>query len=42
MEFILILTLRSAEQALLSLSHNWPYLLVSILIAAGLKLFLDA
>ena len=42
MDFILDLTLQSAEQVLLSLWHNWPYLLASILIAAALKLFLDA
>lgn len=41
MNFILNLTLRSTEQVLLSLWHNWPYLLASILIAAALKLFLD-
>lgn len=41
MDFILNLTFQSAEQVLLSLRHNWPYLLVSVLIAAALKLFLD-
>ena len=41
MNFILNLTLRSTEQVLLSLWHNWPYLLVSVLIAAALKLFLE-
>jgi uncharacterized protein len=42
MDFILTLTLQSAEQVLLSLRHNWPYLLASILIAAALKLYVDA
>ena len=42
MDFILTLTLQSAQQTGLSLWHNWPYLLASILVAAALKLFLDA
>jgi uncharacterized membrane protein YraQ (UPF0718 family) len=41
MDFILTLTLQSVQQVLLSLQHNWPYLLASILIAAALKLYLD-
>lgn len=41
MDFILTLTLRSIEEVLLSLAHNWPYLLASILIASSLKLFLN-
>ena len=42
MDFILGLLQRSFEQVLLSLLHNWPFLLASILIAAVLKLFVDA
>jgi hypothetical protein len=42
MDYVLGLLLRSFEQVLLSLVHNWPFLLASILIAAVLKLFLDA
>jgi uncharacterized membrane protein YraQ (UPF0718 family) len=42
MDFILNLILQSVEQVLLSLLHNWPFLLVSILIASALKLLLDA
>ena len=41
MDFILNLTIESAGQVLLTLWHNWPYLLASILIAAALKLFMD-
>ena len=41
METILNLTLQAANETLLSLWHNWPFLLVSVLIAAALKLFLD-
>jgi len=42
MDFIMGLLQRSFEQVLLSLLHNWPFLLASILIAAILKLFVDA
>lgn len=42
MDFILGLLQRSFEQVLLSLLHNWPFLLASILIAAVLTLFVDA
>lgn len=42
MNFILGLILFSFQQTAVSLLHNWPYLLASILIAAALKLFLDA
>lgn len=42
MEFILSLTIRSLEQVWLTLQHNWPFLLVSVAIAALLKLYLDA
>ncbi len=42
METILNFVLNAVETTLLSLWHNWPYLLISILVAAGLKLYLDA
>jgi len=42
MSFVLGLLQRSFEQVLLSLLHNWPFLLASIVIAAVLKLFVDA
>ncbi len=42
MDFILKLILQSVEQVLLSLWHNWPFLLVSIFVASALKLFLNA
>ncbi|RPI84650.1 MAG: hypothetical protein EHM41_12805, partial [Chloroflexi bacterium] len=42
MEFFLNLVIESAKQVLLTLQHNWPFLVVSIVIAALLKLFLDA
>lgn len=42
MSFILSLVLNSLEQVGLSLLHNWPYLLVGILIAALLKCYVDA
>lgn len=41
MDFILNLIERSVRQVLLSLLHNWPYLLASILIAALLQVFVD-
>ena len=41
MDFILNLTIESGGKVLLTLWHNWPYLLASILIAAALKLFMD-
>jgi uncharacterized membrane protein YraQ (UPF0718 family) len=42
MSFILNLIGTSLEQVGLSLMHNWPYLLVGIIIAALLKHYLDA
>jgi uncharacterized membrane protein YraQ (UPF0718 family) len=41
MEFILDLAVNSIEQVWLTLLHNWPYLLVSVVIAALLKLYVD-
>ena len=41
MDFVVGLLTRSFEQVLLSLLHNWPFLLASIVIAAVLKLFVD-
>jgi uncharacterized membrane protein YraQ (UPF0718 family) len=42
MDAILGLITRSVEQVVLSLVHNWPYLLLSVLIAAALKLYVNA
>jgi uncharacterized membrane protein YraQ (UPF0718 family) len=42
MEFILSLVTRSIEQVGLALLHNWPYLLVSVVVAALLKLYVNA
>ncbi len=42
MEFILNLTISSITQVLTSLLHNWPYLAISVVIAALLKLYVDA
>jgi len=41
MAFILALFRNATGQVLLSLSHNWPFLVASILIAAALKSFVD-
>ncbi len=41
MEFILNLTIQSIEQVWLSLQHNWPYLLMSVVIATLLKLYVN-
>jgi hypothetical protein len=41
MNFILNAANNALTQVLLSLLHNWPYLLASILIASALKLFVD-
>jgi hypothetical protein len=41
MEFILNLTTQSLEQVWLTLQHNWPFLLVSVIIATLLKLYMD-
>jgi len=42
MEFILNLTIHSIEQVWLTLQHNWPFLFVSVVIAALLKLYISA
>lgn len=42
MDFFITLFKNAGAQTLVSLSHNWPYLLASILIAAALKAFVDA
>lgn len=42
MEFIINLAMTSVEQVLLSLQHNWLYLLVSVIIAVVLKLYINA
>ena len=39
MDYILSLALTSIQQVGLALQHNWPYLLVSVLIAVLLKLY---
>ena len=41
MDFIVSLFSTAFRQTLLSISHNWPYLLVSIVIAGALKVFVD-
>lgn len=41
MDFILNVTTQAVSSVLLSLSHNWPYLLVSILIASALKKYIN-
>ena len=41
MNFILNLVVTSFEKVVLSLLHNWPYLLVGIVISAVLKLYID-
>jgi uncharacterized protein len=42
MDFILNLVTISLEQVLLSLQHNWPFLAMSVIIAALLKLYINA
>ena len=42
MEFILNLVIQSIGKVWLTLQHNWPFLLVSVVIAALLKLYLSA
>jgi uncharacterized membrane protein YraQ (UPF0718 family) len=42
MNFIFNLTLTAIQQVVLSLQHNWPYLLAGILIAALLKRYINA
>ncbi len=41
MEFILNLATKSAGQVWLTLVHNWPYLLASVLIAVLLQVYVD-
>jgi uncharacterized membrane protein YraQ (UPF0718 family) len=41
MDFILNLVAQSVRQVLLTLLHNWPFLLASILIAALMQVFVD-
>jgi uncharacterized protein len=41
MESLLSLIIYSIQQVWLSLQHNWPFLLLSVLIATALKLFID-
>jgi uncharacterized membrane protein YraQ (UPF0718 family) len=41
MDFITQLIITAVGQVLLSLQHNWPYLLVSIVIATFLKLYVN-
>jgi uncharacterized membrane protein YraQ (UPF0718 family) len=42
MEFIITLTSESLEQVWLTWLHNWPYLAISLVIAVGLKLYVNA
>ncbi len=42
MEFILSLTIEAISQMLLAFLHNWPYLLMSVIIAVLLKLYVNA
>jgi uncharacterized protein len=41
MESLLSLVIYSIQQVWLSLQHNWPFLVLSVLIATALKLFID-
>ncbi len=41
MDFITQLTITALGQVLLTIQHNWPYLLVSIIIATFLKLYVN-
>src|SRR5512145_2745777 len=41
MEFITNLVITAVERVLLSFQHNWPYLLVSVVIATLLKLYVN-
>src|SRR3974377_1692344 len=41
MESLLSLIVYSIQQVWLSLQHNWPFLVLSIVIATALKLFID-
>ena len=42
METIIALVEHSIRQTLVSLTHNWPYLLASVLVASALKAFLKS
>jgi uncharacterized membrane protein YraQ (UPF0718 family) len=42
MEFILSVVIKSVGQVWLAWLHNWPYLVVSVVIATLLKLYVDA
>ena len=42
MDFVVDLVTRSFGQVVVSLLHNWPYLLASVVIAVVLKTFVDA
>ena len=35
------LVIKTISQVVLTLSHNWPFLILSTLIAVGLKLYVD-
>ena len=41
MDFILSIAINSVEQVWLAFQNNWPFLLVSVLIAAFLRLYMD-
>ncbi len=41
MESLVDLVAKSIEQVWLSLQHNWPFLVLSVVIATALKLFID-
>ncbi len=41
MEPLLNLVVKSIEQVWLSLQHNWPFLVLSVVIATALKMFVD-
>lgn len=41
MEPLLNLVMKSIEQVWLTLQHNWPFLVLSVVIATALKLFVD-
>ena len=41
MEALLNLALKSIEQVWLTVQHNWPFLVLSVVIATSLKLFVD-
>ena len=42
METVISLAIQSIEQVWLTLQHNWPFLVVSVIIAAALKLYINA